>query len=208
MRQILINGADLEGIPRVPALEGTEKVIWVTHGPVLQADSEKLQGRQEAVHAALIVQSDQSVSTKALHNFREIMSRLKNCRRVFGLTRGWKVLPGDSARRNEIRRNIFDFLASDKSEPDEPELQRLLGTDLPVRRMALQFALQVAREQIGKIDDIKQLLAPAAVLIEVEPLQTEFTKLGSALTTEGSQPTNEWQGLIDDAINRLQLAAN
>ncbi len=181
-----------------------ETVVLISHG--LPSES-KLKAIQSRVAAALMMQAGNGADSESFRTFRQRCSGVGGCERIFRLTIGWM----DQRFTSDKWKAVGDFLASSDTLPSDREVQRLLGFDSSVRRVALEFALQLAREQLDKPGDIDfaSLLAPAGELVRpVEALASEFASLIQALDAPEQRTADEWRFAIDESLARLQPPAH
>jgi hypothetical protein len=155
-----------------------ERVVLVCHGTPLETP----EGAPDApatcpkllevnLHALLLAQRPSAATESKHQELKEYLAG--KCDRVYRLTTGWNKL---SEQINE-RGRIIEFLKSDAAFPNDRFVQRLLGFDLPVTRLALRAALEIASEELaggpfeagGSGLPADTLLAPALELARREP---------------------------------------
>lgn len=157
---------------------GQEKVVLVCHGTPLETPADdpdapatcpKLLGIN--LHALLLAQRPSAATESKHQELKEYLAG--KCERVYRLTTGWNKL----SDQNRERERVIDFLTSDEAVPSDRLVQRLLGFDLPVTRLALRAALEIAAEELGARPGGREggalppetLLAPALELARREP---------------------------------------
>jgi hypothetical protein len=122
------------------------------------------------LHALLLAQSSDAAAPVEVQVLVEHFAG--KCERVYGLTTGWNELS-----TSRMDGGVLDFLKSVEVAPKDRNLQRLLGLDLPVTRLALRAALEIAAEELGGRPGGREgggltpetLLAPALELARREP---------------------------------------
>jgi hypothetical protein len=136
------------------------------------------------LHAFLLVQSGNAASSGEFDYLKKRLA--EKCLRTFRMVKGW-----DS--QSAHWKKIIGFLESPDVAPTNPEIQKLLGFDSPVSRLALRVALEIAlRELNGQLPKrpgsplpVETLLAPALALAEQEPsLAPSVTGISRALATD------------------------
>lgn len=154
------------------------------------------------LQAIAIAHRGDSASPSELEQLRKDLG--DRCQRIFGLTRGWDNL------KDSQRRLIIDFLESSELAPSHPEVQKLLGFDSPVSRLALRFALEIALRELdgttptkrpGNALPLETLLAPALALAQQEPsLAPSVTGISNALAADRKRLPQE----ITQALSELR----
>jgi hypothetical protein len=158
----------------LPSKLGREKVVLVCHGTPLQTPADDPDAPATCpkllevnLHALLLAQRPNAATESKFRDLKEYLAG--GCERVYRLTVGWNNL----AEQAHERERIIAFLKSDEVVPSDRLVQRLLGFDLPVTRLALRAALEVAAEELGGPTEAElppgELLAPALELARREP---------------------------------------
>jgi hypothetical protein len=177
--KIILLGSDLEGLEskrvtaqELPAVAQDDEVVLVCHGMPAELNGETRtyafhpQLDSLRLHALLLAQRGSPVVDNILQKTVEHLEG--KCSRVFGLTTGWN---SEALDKGNLRQRILDFLKSDELVPNDSEVQKYLGFDLPVTKLAFRVALEIGLRELETGPDISNvkegqpsleiLLAPA-----------------------------------------------
>ena len=152
------------------------------------------------LHAVVIAHRDNGAIASELDQVQNDLGG--QCKRIFGLTRGWETL---SDTQRDL---VIGFLESSENAPSNPEVQKLLGFDSPVSRLALRVALEIALRELngqapkrpGNPLAVDTLLAPVLALAEQEPsLAPNVSGISRALATDRKNLPQE----ITQALSNL-----
>jgi hypothetical protein len=217
MKTICVGG-DLAGFPEeshvfkatglATLVADHDPVVLVCHGlSIYERESDvsfKISPALSNYHlqAVAIAHRDHGAASSELEQVRKDLGN--QCKRVFGLTRGWEGL------KDSQRDLIIEFLESSESAPSSPEVQKLLGFDSPVSRLALRVALEIALREfggeapgkrLGNALPVETLLAPVLAIAEQEPsLAHEVSRISQALATDRKSLRHE----ITQALSELR----
>jgi hypothetical protein len=171
-----------------------EPVVLVCHGLSIyerESDSDVSlrllpETREYNLHAIAIAHRDHGAGSFELDQVRKDLGN--KCNKMFGLTRGWENL------KDSQRDLIISFLESTDMAPSQPEVQKLLGFDSPVSRLALRVALEIALRELdgdaptkrpGSALPLETLLGPVLALAQQEPsLASSVSGISRALTAD------------------------
>jgi hypothetical protein len=116
---------------------GDAPLVGISHGVCKPEQLSKYN-----FHKFLVVHSGTPASEEDVSQIKSFLKEEERSR-VFSLTTGWNKLAP------KCKADIVDFLKSDKLDPENDELRRLLGFDTPVRKLALLLALEIVKDELS-----------------------------------------------------------
>jgi len=164
-----------------------ERIVLVCHGAPYDHTSTLFPEIKEYDLCAVVLTHRRDATSPEQLEVLQKDLRLQ-CRRVFGLTRGWNNLS------DEEHEKVLAFLTCDDLAPADPDLQTLFGMDSPVSKLAFRVALEIAlRELEGRRSsrntgvplNTERLLSPAIALAQHDAdLAPTADALRKALTSD------------------------
>ena len=164
-----------------------ERIVLVCHGAPYDDTSTLFPEIKEYDLCAVVLTHRRDATSPV--QLEELQKDLRlQCRRVFGLTRGWNNLS------EEERERVRAFLLGNDLAPADADLQVLFGMDSPVSKLAFRVALEIALRELegrrssrntGMQSNAERLLSPAFALAQQDAeLAPTADALRKALTSD------------------------